>query len=211
MNRTKRRSPLVLIAAVLALAFGLFAATTSTAGAAEACVIDPDEYSPSMVLTADPSEVAPGDSVTIGGSNFPANCDVTLEVDGAVLATVTTDGSGAFAFTWAVPGDQPVGDVTIAATAAGQLLATTTLSVTDGSPVTTAPATTTPGGDPTDPGGTATDPGGTHAGGGDGTGSGGMLPATGAQIGALVVGGLLMLAGGAALLLWNRGRQINQV
>lgn len=191
MNRTKGRSPLVLVAAVLALAFGLFA-STGTAGAAEACVLDPGDYSPSMVLTTSAPEVAAGESVTIEGANFPANCEVTLEVDGVVLGTATTDDSGAFSFPWAVPGDHPAGDVTIAATAMGEVLATTTLSIIDPTPVTTAPATTAP----------SPSQGGT----GDGT-----LPATGAQVGGLVVGGLVMLAAGAALLLWNRGRQINQV
>ncbi|HET8931397.1 MAG TPA: LPXTG cell wall anchor domain-containing protein [Acidimicrobiales bacterium] len=196
MKSTKRRTPLVLIAAVLALACGLFTVTSSTAGAADACVVDPNDYGSSVVLGTSATSADNGTSVDIIGSGFPADCDVTLEVDGATIATVTTGADGAFSYTWDIPGDAEPGSVTIAATAAGQVLATTTLEIVDAQP------TTTPG--------SATTVTGTNGGGtGTSTTGGSTLPATGAQIAVLVVGGLVMLAAGAALLMWNRGRRVS--
>lgn len=197
MKSTKRRTPLVLVAAVLALACGLFA-TAAPAGAADACVLDPQDYGSPVAISTSATTVDNGTSVEIFGSGFPANCDVTLEADGAVLGTATTDADGNFSFDWAIPDDYPAGMVTIAATSGGEVLATTVLEIVDAQ---TATSTTVPG---------TTDPGGTTSGvpGQSGTGTG-TLAATGAQIGVLVVGGLVMLAAGVALLMWNRGRQVS--
>lgn len=193
MKRTKRRTPIVLVAAMLALVCGLFAVTTTSAGAASACVVSPEDYGPATTLTTSATSVDNGTSVDINGAGFPANCEVTLEVDGATIGTATTDGNGKFTFPWTVPADTPAGSVTITATAGGQVLAATTLEIIDAQPATTTPGTAT-----------------TVAGGTAGTTSGGStLPATGAQIGVLVVGGLVMLAAGFALLLWNRGRRVS--
>jgi LPXTG-motif cell wall-anchored protein len=195
MKSTKRRTPVVLVVAVLTLASGLFAITSSSAGAAEACVVGPDDYGPALTLTTSATSADNGTPVDIVGSGFPSDCEVTLAVDGTTIGTATTDGSGAFTFTWDIPDDATAGIVTITATAAGQVLATTTLEIVDGGPATSTPASTSTTVAAT---GAATS-----------TSGGSTLPATGAQIGILVVGGLVMLAAGFALLLWNRGRRVS--
>ncbi len=198
MKSTRRRTPAVLIVAILALASGLFAITSSSAGAAEACVVGPDDYGPALTLATSATTADNGTSVDIIGSGFPADCEVTLAVEGTTIGTVTTNGSGEFTYTWDIPADAAAGIVTITASAAGQVLATTTLEIVDAQP---APSTTTPSSATTvAPGGGA---------GGTSTSGGSTLPATGAQIGILVVGGLVMLAAGFALLLWNRGRRVS--
>jgi len=202
MKSTKRRTPLVLIAAVLALACGLFTVTSASAGAADACVLNPDDYGMTPVLAATPTSVKAGADVQITGSGFPANCEVTLQVAGTTIGTATTNGDGSFTFTWSTPADQKPGNTTIVAAAGGQTLATTVVEiVANGSVVTTGPTTSV---GPAGGGGT----GGSGTG-GTGTTGGSTLPATGAQIGILVVGGLVMLAAGFALLLWNRGRGVS--
>jgi LPXTG-motif cell wall-anchored protein len=195
MKSTKRRTPVVLIAAVLALACGLFTVTSTAAGAADACVVSQDDYGPATTLATSETSADTGSQVDIIGSGFPADCDVTLEVAGTAIGTVTTDGNGGFTFTWQIPDDATAGVVTIAATAGGQVLASTTLEIVAAQPT---PTTTTPGSTTTI----------AKATGASSTG-GNTLPATGAQIGVLVIGGLVMLAAGAALLVWNRGRRVS--
>lgn len=196
MKSTKRRTPLVLAAAVLALACGLFTVTSTSAGAADACVVNPDDYGMTPVLAATPTSVKAGADVQITGSGFPENCAVTLQVAGTTIGTATTNADGGFTFTWSTPADQKPGNTTIAAVAGGQTLATTVVEITAGGAVATTSAPTT---SVAPAGGTGT----------SSTSGGSTLPATGAQIGILVVGGLVMLAAGFALLLWNRGRGVS--
>ena len=196
---TKRRTPIVLVAALLAMTCGLFTVATSTAGAAQACSPDGYDYGASITLAANPSLATPGQVVTLTGSGFPPACDLELQIDGAVIGTVTTAPDGTFSFHWNVPDDQGMG-VTVDAVAGGTVLASTIISVGIARPVgapVSATTTTVIGNGTVGATGTPSS-----------TTSTTSLPATGASISLLVIGGVLMLVAGAALLLWNRGRDI---
>lgn len=103
----------VLIAALIAV--GLFAAAPSIANAAPAapqCVASGD-YASSMNLSVDPPKAKAGDSVTIIGSGYPPNCELTVYVDGKAIGTVVTDGNGGFRLPWKIPAGTKLGDLDI--------------------------------------------------------------------------------------------------
>lgn len=182
MTSTIRRNPIVRAVALLALSLGLFIAVPATSGAAEACVIS--EYGNSMQLTANPPTVKPGDTVTITGSGFPANCILGISVGScgaaASIGTVTTDENGNFTIDWSVPADQASGEVLICTTV-GTVEVTANVTVASQTATTLAPKPIS------------------------GTGSG-NLPATGSQVLPFVAGGVLLLVVGSMLVLSTRKR-----
>ena len=182
MTSKIRRNPIVRAVAVLALALGLFATVPATSGAAEACVFS-DNYGPTMQLATNPSTVAPGGTVTITGSGFPADCILGISVGscGAAghIGDVTTDDNGNFTIDWAVPADQPLGDVVVCTTV-GTVQVTANVTVASKTVGTTVPST---------------------SGGGSGT-----LPATGSQVLPFVAGGVILLVLGSLLVLSSRKR-----
>jgi hypothetical protein len=62
-----------------------------------------------------------GNTVTVTGMNFPPNTDVTVTIFSSplVLGTLTTNPSGFFAGSFAVPCTVPAGDHTVTASTAG--------------------------------------------------------------------------------------------
>ena len=80
----------------------------------------PGDADPS--LEVDPGTVRPGEQLTTSGSGFPPSTEVTVtyvDSSGRTIATstVTTDETGAFTDTIAVPAGTPAGTLTIIATA----------------------------------------------------------------------------------------------
>lgn len=212
-----RGSVLLRMTAVLALIGGLFAGAASVAGAAEACSSGDADYSgydygSSMTLTTDVAQATPGSVVTIEGAGFgPGGCELQLTIgsaDGAaaaatVLGTVTVGADGTFSFPWTVPADQELGIITIAAVVDGIELASTTLEIVEATPV-------SPPGDSNNQG--AAPIAAPAAGGHTGGASQGTLPRTGSNTLPLIIGGLVLLAMGAALLTWtNRRRMVTEV
>lgn len=65
------------------------------------------QYSPSGPLTVSTITPGPGDEVAVSGDGFAAGTEVrvTLESDPVLLATVTTDQTGAFAVRVTIPSD----------------------------------------------------------------------------------------------------------
>ncbi len=188
MNSTSRRGPILRIIAVLALACGVFAAASSTAGAATTCHLDGYDYGASVVLAANPTRATPGSQVTITGTGYPPNCEVTVDAAGTSVGTATTGADGSFTFTWNVPADQSLGNVTITAVVDGQTLGSTVVEiVASGATTTTVPAAS------------STNPS---------SGGSGTLAQTGSDVLPLVFGGLVLLAMGTALLMWNRNRRV---
>lgn len=104
---------------------GVFAALLMLPVAAHA-----QEYPPSSGDLEVPSDTAePGGAVTISGSGYAPNTTVTITVNGVQVATVTTDGTGAFTATITLP-TGVTGDVEIAATGTGADGETRVLSAT---------------------------------------------------------------------------------
>lgn len=181
MTSTIRRNPIIRAVAVLALALGLFATVPATSGAAEACVLG--SYGNTMQLTADPATVNPGDTVTITGSGFPADCILGISVGSCgaagAIGEVTTDADGNFTIDWVVPAGQEPGDVLICTTVG-------TVEVTANVTVATQSTTTLPSG--------------------SGDGSTGRHPDTGSQVLPFVAGGVILLVAGSLLVLSSRKR-----
>lgn len=183
MISTIRRNPIIRVVAVLALALGMFAVAPAASGAAEACVIG--EYGNSMQLTADPTTVRPGDTVTIDGSGFPADCTLGISVGSCdasdSIGIVTTDENGNFTIDWVVPANQKPGDVLICTTISSvEVTASVTVASTS---ATTVPAAT------------------------GGQGGSGVLPKTGSQILPFLGGGVILLVVGSLLVLSSRKRK----
>lgn len=108
------------------LALALIVAIPSVASAAP-CVID-EEYSGGTTVTTDPSgTVAPGETIDIIGTGFPADCEVDIVIDGTVVGTVTTNADGSFSFPYTIPADF-LGTLTIVISA-GDFSQTITLQV----------------------------------------------------------------------------------
>lgn len=185
MTSQIRRNPILRAVALVALAFGLIAAVPATAGAQEACVLT-DDYGATMQLTANPSEVNPGDTVVISGSGFPGDCILGISVGSCAasdaIGEVVTDVDGNFSIDWTVPADQDPGEV---------LICTTVGSVEVTAEVTVASLKPQP---PTD--------------GGAGAGAGGVAahPDTGAEVMPFIAGGVALLVIGSLLVLSSRKR-----
>nr|WP_240921478.1 Ig-like domain-containing protein [Microbacterium excoecariae] len=92
---------------------------------------DDEAAGPALALSA--SRVAAGGSVTIDGSGFAAGADLTIELHSTpqVIATVTTDASGAFEVAVTIPAGTPAGDHTIVALSGSDELASAPLEVTE--------------------------------------------------------------------------------
>lgn len=169
-------------------------------------------------LGADPV-LEPGDAVKITARGFAAAAVVKVDLDGgAALADAAADAEGTvkeYAFT--VPDDIEDGAHTLTLaeeSAGGQSVA---FAFTTGDDATEEP-TDGPTADPSDtasPGATGgADSGGSADGGADGggtdpgsgPGSGGALASTGARLGTAALGGLALIAAGAALVIHVRRR-----
>lgn len=81
------------------------------------------QYGPTVSASA--STVAPGGTVTISGEGFPPNTEGTVTLDGQVLASFVTDGSGAFSVQVTIPAGLAPGSYTLVATAGGTSSSTT--------------------------------------------------------------------------------------
>lgn len=200
MTSSLRRNPIVRAVALLALALGFFAVAPGTVGAADAerCVFDadhPEKYgeAASITITANPSQLRPGETTTITGSGFPENCTVQIDVAGETY-TVTTDDDGTFTLEWTVPAGTQPGNIQVVASITG-LTTTTTLTIlgADDGPTTTTPDAVGPG---------ISDAGPDRTG---GTGTG-ILPKTGSQILPFLGAGVGLLVLGSLLVLANRKR-----
>lgn len=71
---------------------------------------------PQAYLTLNKSQYAPGDSVSVSGSFFRNNAQVTVSIDRTgQSSTVTTNGNGAFQTTFALPSGAPTGGYSVQA------------------------------------------------------------------------------------------------
>ncbi|WP_164745221.1 family 20 glycosylhydrolase [Georgenia faecalis] len=171
--------------------------TTGPNGTATAPVTFDVAYTPSIVL--DDDEVQAGEDVGVTLAGFMPGAPIVLSLDGTVLATVDADDEGGAVLEVTIP----------ATTAAGAYELTArqgTLEVGAMLTVTAAPAPTPTDPSPTDPSPTDTgspaptdDP--THR---PTPPRGGGLPNTGAEVGAALLAGLVLLAAGGAILLRRR-------
>jgi len=93
---TGQRRSVVRLAALLvacALVMGLYATGTASA----------QTYPSVPTLTVDQPIVDPCTTVILTGTGYLPNAPVTITVNGQVVGTVTTDGSGNFTFPYPVP------------------------------------------------------------------------------------------------------------
>lgn len=183
MSSAIRSNPIIRVVAVLAIAFGLFAATPVSAGAATACTLGSD-YAATMQLTVNPSTTTPGSTVQITGTGYPTNCELEVFVDGNSIGFAQTDGSGTFTKPYLVPAGTPSSQLTITTNIGGSV-ETAVLEV-----VTSATTTTvvTP----------------------VGQGSS-NLPTTGSQVLPFLAGGVALLVLGSLVVLSTRKRNARQI
>ncbi|MCC5953470.1 MAG: LPXTG cell wall anchor domain-containing protein [Acidimicrobiia bacterium] len=139
-NNRKTGGALALLCVMLMALVGVFA---SPASAQPICVITPTYEGTAVIGVVGGTTVTPGETITLEGSGFPPNCTLEIIVDGGVVGTVVTDGTGSFS-TGVTLGSTISGTVTVGVQA-GDFVRTITLQV-EGAPVTTttaAPTTTT--------------------------------------------------------------------
>ncbi len=177
MSSMIRRFPMYRAVAVLALALGLFAVAPASAGAAARCVAGGD-YAGTMQLGVNPTTTTAGSQVTITGTGYPKNCELTVYVDGEAIGVATTDGNGTFSLPWTVPPGTPVSQLEIT-TNIGGMTETAILDVV-ATTATTTVAPVTPGGS--------------------------SLPATGSKLLPLLAGGVAILVLGSLGVLSTRKR-----
>lgn len=179
-------------------------ASTTVPGTEPVCALDDPndhtDYLATAVLTVNPPEIVPGNTVVISGTGFPPNCEVVLSITdlpvraSGVIGTVMVSADGTFSMAWTVPEKQSRGSVRISASVDGESIAAVILSVVD--PVLAAGTTTAAGP------GSGTGPAGAASSGASGTGA---LPATGSSMLPLTVVGIGLLMLGAALVVINGG------
>lgn len=129
----------LLTALLISLAGFVFA---SPASAQPLCEITPTYEGTAVIGVVGGTTVTPGETITLVGSGFPPNCTLEIIVDGGVVGTVVTDGTGSFS-TGVALGSNISGTVTVGVQA-GDFVRTITLQV-EGAPTTTTvgPGTTT--------------------------------------------------------------------
>lgn len=162
-------------AALLLLGTGALVGPTTPAAAGGG----PSDYA-GCLITADPSTFEAGATVTIVGVGFEPNFETTIEFQGELVGTVTTDASGGFTTEVVAPADSTPGPSTFTAVCdgAGNPTTTTVTVSSRGVPTTT----TVPGGGP--------------------------LPRTGSEVEPLVMaGGIAVVAGLAFVLVAKRRRR----
>lgn len=125
---------------VLAGTLGLCLPLCVAAAVAWAC-------NPQAHLTLEKSSYAPGETITVYGTYFPGNADITVTAPGE-SKTVTTSAGGAFSATFTAPSQ--AGTYVITATRPTGGAASVAFSVT-GAPASPPPAPTTPTGPPAAP------------------------------------------------------------
>jgi hypothetical protein len=162
----------------------VFSAPTKPLGPVTSTPIPPTVPSSAGTLTASQTSVTPNQSITISGTGFAAGIPIQVAVYSTpqVLKTVTTDGTGAFSTSVAIPAGL-TGSHTLVAGGVGPDGVIRYLTV----PVTAAGS-----------GGTA---GGTQA-----SGSAGGLPVTGVSLPILVTTAVAILLLGVALVRFARRR-----
>jgi LPXTG-motif cell wall-anchored protein len=183
MSSAIRRIPILRAVAVLAIAFGLFAATPVSAGAATACVLGND-YASTMQLTVNPPTTTPGSTVVITGTGYPKNCELEVFVDGESIGTAVTDGNGTFHLNYQVPAGTPASQLTITTNIGGSV-ETAVLQVVTSQTTTT--VVTSPG---------------------QGSSN---LPTTGSQVLPFLAGGVALLVLGSLVVLSTRKRNTRQI
>lgn len=139
MRNSTRRA--LVAAAMLALVAVFLPATGASAQEAQSCAIDIEDYEGSAVLSVDPLQVFPGETVTISGTGWPPGAIVPLAFNGDEFAAPVADESGGFSITFAVPADIAPGIVEFTALC-GAFTLTTQLTVLDPSGTTTTVLTT---------------------------------------------------------------------
>lgn len=92
-------------AALLAIvSLGFFAAVPAGAQTASGtCGGITNNYEGTPELVANPVTVVPGNPVTIVGTGWPANTGLDVSINGAYVATVTTNAAGSFQLEYTVP------------------------------------------------------------------------------------------------------------
>ncbi|GIU83671.1 MAG: hypothetical protein KatS3mg008_0446 [Acidimicrobiales bacterium] len=142
------------------------------------CDVQALDYAQNPVLRISPTDVSPGDTVTIEGSGFPPGVVVPVRMNDDVIGRFSTDDAGSFTTEFVIPLGTPTGPVTFSADCGGEILASTTIRVGVAIPV---------GGTPP---------------------PGGELPATGSDTtGVLTRVGLALVAVGAIIAAFTRRRQ----
>ncbi|MEJ5255106.1 MAG: carboxypeptidase-like regulatory domain-containing protein [Acidimicrobiales bacterium] len=98
-------------------------------------------YEGGTTLTVSDPSPGCGSSVTLTGTGFKPNAEVTLtEQGGGVVGTATTDASGSFSFVWVIPQPCTAGTVVITASD-GTTVMGVSITIGAGSGGTSAPAT----------------------------------------------------------------------
>ncbi|MEJ7764970.1 MAG: Ig-like domain-containing protein [Acidimicrobiales bacterium] len=178
---------------VIALAIGGLLLSANGAEAVSACPPGGPQYPVgTCTLEVSPSEVQPGDEITVSGSGFMPGSTVTVTLsDGTVLGTAVVDENGNFTGVFRIPAGTEAGVFEVFATGvdpAGEpFVLSGTLTVSDATPA--------PGGGTPPPGGRADPPGG-------------RLPRTGTDSLAIVGAGLALAATGLGLTLAARRRKL---
>lgn len=183
MSSAIRRIPILRAVAVLAIAFGLFAATPVSAGAATACVLGGD-YGNTMQLSVSPTTTTPGSTVIITGTGYPKDCELEVFVDGKSIGTVVTDGNGTFHLPYTVPVGTPPSELVITTNIGGSV-ETAILQIVNSATTTT--VVTSPG---------------------QGSSN---LPTTGSQVLPFLAGGVGLLVLGSLVVLSTRKRNTHQI
>ena len=118
-RQLSRTFALLLAVFAAALVVGASPASAGEYPPPEDCVVQVDDDSP-----------APGDTVNVSGTGWPADAEVTIFVDGDDVGTATANGDGDWTFEYTVP-DDATGDQEITADgcAEGAEVAGTTISV----------------------------------------------------------------------------------
>lgn len=179
-----------------------FTVTKSDAGekwVTEAGITPPAIVEPEIELDA--SEVAAGGQLTLSGTGFTSDAELTIELRSTPveIGTVTTDADGSFTVTVTVPADTPAGLHTLAVVLPDGTEVTQALTVT-------AAAGGGNGGDDGDGGAEGDGEGGAGDAGSsdDGAADAGGLAATGADSTALIAGAVVLLALGFGLFAMRR-------
>ncbi len=177
-----------LIAALFAV--GFLAAVPSVAGAASGaksapmCIAD-GNYAGTMTLTVNPPQARPGDSVTIVGSGYPPNCELTVYVDGKAIGNVVTDANGGFTLRWTIPAGANAGDLDITTSVSDIVKHANLRVIVDGQNVVPAPRPTPP--------------------------STTEIPRTGSDVLPLLAGGVALMVLGSLVVLSTRKRSAHQI
>ncbi len=124
------------ISRTLALLLAVVAAAL-VVGVAPAGAGELQEYPPpeDCVVQVDDDSPAPGDTVTVSGTGWPADAEVTVFVDGEPVGDTTADGEGAWTFEYEVPADAAGAQaITADGCAEGGEVLGTTLTVQEAEP-----------------------------------------------------------------------------